>query len=147
VITETKSDPAQQAPTQNANLNPVPTPTPAPVAPIDDYSQNGKIKLQVTAKEDTWLRITVDGKVTVERVLARGESSLAAANGSAKILLGNAGGVDIRFNGADIGMVGPRGQVRTVDFTPDKHTVIEPPKKPAPASDAQTAPQPVAESN
>lgn len=108
----------------------------------------GKISLTVVAREETWLRVTADGKVTVERVLAPGESAVTAANEKARILLGNAGGVDIRFNGADIGSVGPRGQVRTVEFTPDKFSIVEPVKKPVaePSTEPETQ-QPVASNN
>ena len=91
------------------------------------------------------MKIVTDGKVVVQRTLMRGDSSVTAANENARILVGNAAGVDIRFNGADIGQIGPRGQVRTVDFTPDRFQVIEPPKKP-PAADSGSL-QPVAEIN
>jgi cytoskeleton protein RodZ len=134
-------------PTPNTTAAVPASPTPAPAPPVDSNPQlppAGKISLAITAKEDTWLRITADGKIIVQAVLTRGESRVLAAAENAKILLGNAGGVDIRFNGNDIGAVGPRGQVRTVDFTPEKFTVIEPQKK-APA-ETQT-PQPVAEDN
>ncbi|HUQ95337.1 MAG TPA: RodZ domain-containing protein [Bryobacteraceae bacterium] len=115
-----------------------PPPVPAAVEPAESATA-GKINLAVIAKEDTWVRITVDGKVILERVLARGDSSVAAANVNAKVLLGNAGGVDIHFNGAGIGPIGPRGQVRVVDFTRGKFQVVEPPKKPV----AQSSLQPV----
>ena len=34
------------------------------------------------------------------------------------MLVGNAGGVEISLNGKPIGPIGPRGQVRVVEFTP-----------------------------
>lgn len=109
---------------------------PEPFAP-------GRIFLTVVAKEETWVRITADGKVVAERLLARGESRVASANERARILLGNAGGVDIQFNGTAIGQVGPRGQVRTVEFTPEKFTVIEPQKQPNPAPSTEGTSTPV----
>lgn len=132
---------------------PQPVPTPAPVAtslPSDtptpapsEAALSGKIRLSVTAKENTWLRITVDGKVKVERVLGPGQSTSAAGDENARVLLGNAGGVEIFFNGASIGEVGPRGQVRTVDFTPERFNVVEPVKRdPSPESSVG---QPIAE--
>lgn len=147
-IPETVSPPAAQP------LIPQPTPTPVPetaAAPLvteqsaagnvpaavtDASTLSGRIKLAVVAKEPTWLRITVDGKVKVEKVLNAGEASVMAGNESARILLGNAGGVDVQFNGSSIGAVGPRGQVRTVEFTPEKFTIVEPVKKPAPVSES-----------
>ncbi|MFN7932175.1 MAG: DUF4115 domain-containing protein [Bryobacteraceae bacterium] len=115
---------------------------PAPTPVMNDASLSGRIKLAVVAKENTWLRITVDGKVKVEKVLTAGESSITAGNETARILLGNAGGVEVQFNGSSIGAVGPRGQVRTVEFTPEKFTIVEPVKK-APVEG--TASTPVAE--
>jgi len=147
-IPETVSPPAAQP------VIPQPTPAPAPEtapspavtkqaatggvpATVTDASLlSGRIKLAVVAKETTWLRITVDGKVKVERVLNAGESSVMAGNESARILLGNAGGVEVQFNGSNIGAVGPRGQVRTVEFTPEKFTIVEPVKKVTPAGEA-----------
>ncbi|MBL8235633.1 MAG: DUF4115 domain-containing protein, partial [Bryobacterales bacterium] len=79
----------------------------------------GKLNVSIASKEDTWVRITTDGKVILARVISPGEPLVTAvANENAKVLIGNAGGVSIRFNGNDIGVVGPRGQVRTVEFTP-----------------------------
>ena len=43
-------------------------------------------------------------------------------------LLGNAAGVSIRYNGSEIAQPGPRGQVRTVEFTPQGSRVVEPNK-------------------
>jgi cytoskeleton protein RodZ len=138
--------PAAPATSQTQAVAPTPAPTPTPAAPpveaAPQMAPSGKISLAIVAKEDTWLRITVDGKVVLAAVMARGESRVAAASENAKILLGNAGGVDIRFNGSDIGTIGPRGQVRTVDFTPDRFTVIEPPARKAPTDTPN--PQPVA---
>lgn len=140
-VSQSVAPPAvQPTPKQEVAAAPVPTPAPNVEAPVSTAS--GKISLAIVAKEDTWLRVTADGKIMVEAVLARGESRVLAATENAKILLGNAGGVDIRFNGSDIGAIGPRGQVRTVDFTPEKFTVIEPQKK-SPSETA--APQPVAD--
>lgn len=114
---------------------------PAATAPI-----TGKINLEVVAKETVWVRITVDGQVKVQRALQPGESSVAFADANARILLGNAGGAEIRFNGRSIGQVGPRGQVRTVDFTPANFTVVEP--QPAKKPDTGGSPtQPVAGAN
>lgn len=149
-IPETVSPPAAQP------VIPQPTPTPAPamaestpaVVPpstLTDASLSGRIKLAVVAKENTWLRITVDGKVKVEKVLVAGESSLTAGNENARILLGNAGGVEVQFNGSSIGQVGPRGQVRTIEFTPERFQIVEPVKKAAPAEPGPS--QPVADLN
>lgn len=150
-IPETVSPPAAQpviqptpAPAPQTTSAPLVTeqaaPGNVPAAVTDASTLSGRIKLAVVAKEPTWLRITVDGKVKVERVLNAGESSVMAGNESARILLGNAGGVDVQFNGSNIGAVGPRGQVRTVEFTPEKFTIVEPVKKVTPPAGAPATP-------
>lgn len=122
--------PGSTTPTSTAQQTPAPEPVGAPVVP-------GKLNLSISSKEDTWVRITTDGKVVLARVITPTEPLVTAvANENARILLGNAGGVVIRFNGSDIGAVGPRGQVRTVEFTPAGFNVLLPPPKTPPAEGA-----------
>jgi hypothetical protein len=40
--------------------------------------------------------------------------------------VGNAGGLDVRWNGKAIGPIGPRGQVRVVLFTPENFQILAP---------------------
>ena len=139
--TSTPAPEPQSAPP--VKQEPAVEPQPATVATSSEAFPSGRIQLSVVAKEPTWLRITVDGKVKFERVLTTGESSVTSGNENARILLGNAGGVEVQFNGSSIGQVGPRGQVRTVEFTPDRYTIVEPVKK-GPNSEQATS-RPVAE--
>ena len=46
--------------------------------------------------------------------------------------LGNAGGVTITLNGKPVGPVGPKGQVRTVQFTSGGFEIVAVPKPAAP---------------
>lgn len=141
-LPETVSPPAAQPTKSDAKVDsPVTLPqtvstmaTAPPVAAAREEVGSGPIRLSITARENVWIRITVDGKVAVERVLALGETATATGSSAARILIGNAGGLSIQFNGSDIGAVGPRGQVRTVEFTPGAFKVIEPQKKPVAAA-------------
>lgn len=125
----------QATPTPAAALPaPVPTPDPTTVELTPASTQTapaGKIAIGISAKEDTWVQVTIDGKVVFADVLKPGENRVMSATQNAKVRLGNAGGVDMRFNGNTIGAVGPRGQVRTVEFTPENFLIVEPPKKSA----------------
>jgi cytoskeleton protein RodZ len=112
--------PAQNAPAQNADV------------PVTSQVAGGRIAINISAKEDTWVQVTIDGKVVFADVLKPGENRVLSATQNARLRLGNAGGVDLRFNGTTIGAVGPRGQVRTVEFTPENFLIVEPQKKPAP---------------
>jgi cytoskeletal protein RodZ len=148
IVPQTVSPPAAQPAIPSPTPEPVAAQQPVPPAAAGAITQQpppvpppGRIQLRIVAKEDTWVRVTTDGKVVAARVLKSGVTFVASANDSARVLSGNAGGIDVQFNGADIGRVGPRGQVRTVDFTPENFTIIEPRKKePTPEEAPQDPP-------
>ena len=88
--------------------------------------------LQVAASEATWLEVVLNGKMVFMGVLQPGQSRDMQNAEVARILVGNAGGVAMRFNGKDIGPIGPRGQVRRVVFNKESYEIQFPGK---PASD------------
>ncbi len=49
-----------------------------------------------------------------------------------RLLIGNAGGLDVSLNGKPIGPIGPRGQVRIVELTPNGFQIVQrkPPTEP-----------------
>ncbi len=73
--------------------------------------------VEVSATEDVWVSIKVDGKEVVSRVLKPGESRRVNATGSISLLVGNAGGLSVTANGKPMEPIGPRGQVRVVEIT------------------------------
>ncbi len=99
-------------------IAPPATPTPAtPAASVTVGETPASIQVTLTATEPVWVTAVADGKTVVSEVLAPGSSKVIAASNGARLTLGNAGGVDITFNGKKLEPFGPRGQVRTVDFT------------------------------
>jgi hypothetical protein len=82
--------------------------------------------VEVAAVEATWLSITADDKEIYSGVLEAAETKALEGHDTARIRTGNAGGVNVLFNGKTIGSLGPRGQVRTVLFTRDNYEIIEP---------------------
>jgi cytoskeletal protein RodZ len=67
-------------------------------------------KLVITARDDTWLRITKDQETPREFLLRRGDKIEEEA--SFFILdIGNAGGVNLEFQGKSMGNLGDLGQV------------------------------------
>ncbi len=42
----------------------------------------------------------------------------------AKLVTGNAAGIDVRWNGKPIGPIGKRGQIRMVVFTADSFEIV-----------------------
>jgi cytoskeleton protein RodZ len=84
------------------------------------------IRVEVAAVERTWLSITADDKEVYCGVLEVAETKELEGHDSARIRTGNAGGVNVLFNGKMIGSLGPRGQIRTVVFTRDNYEIVEP---------------------
>jgi cytoskeleton protein RodZ len=72
----------------------------------------------VTAKEDTWVSASADGKMVVSRMLSAGERQSVRAGSRIVLITGNAGGIDVSFNGKAVGAIGNESQVRTLTFTP-----------------------------
>jgi cytoskeleton protein RodZ len=89
------------------------------------------VVLNLSATETTWLSITSEGKNIFSGVLEPSQTKTLRASDEAKMKVGNAGGIEVRWNGKSIGPIGPRGQVRTVRFTPDNFQIIAPVTTPA----------------
>jgi hypothetical protein len=83
-------------------------------------------RIEVSAIERTWISIVSDGKPVYSGILHADESKTLEGRESARIKMGNAGGVDVVFNGKEIGTLGPKGGVRTVVFTKDNYEIVEP---------------------
>jgi len=110
-----QSVPAQPA-VQAASAVPVEV-----IAAADDANQ---VVLNLSATEKTWLSITSDGKVIFSGVLEPSQSKTLKGAEVATMKVGNAGGVDIQWNGKSIGPIGPRGQVRTIRFTREHFHIL-----------------------
>ncbi len=117
---------------------PAETPKPAAPAAEQPVPANARFNIELAASEMVWLSATTDGKKTTI-VLQPGQSRRLAADQSASVFLGNAGGIDIRVNGKSLGPIGPRGQLRIVAISAEGVTIANPreKKEPPPAPPAQ----------
>ena len=90
----------------------------------------GEFTVAVQAREESWISITADGRTITSELLDAG--SERSVNGRKEIVvkIGNAGGVDLKFNGKKLDAVGEFGEVKTVTFGP--HGIL--PNAPVPAS-------------
>jgi len=127
---------AAMTPDQTAQTTPAPAPENAPavtepkVVPVLTQDNNGNLLLNIEATEKTWIEVTADGKRIFMGVLEPGDKKLISTLQNARMVVGNAGGIAVSKGGRDIGPIGPRGQVRTVNITPETVEISEP-KKPA----------------
>ena len=100
------------------------------VVPVLTADPSGNLVLHIEATEKTWIEVSADGKRIFMGVLQPGEKKLISTLQNAKMVVGNAGGIAVSKGGRDIGPIGPRGQVRTVNITPETVEIVDP-KKPA----------------
>jgi len=111
--------------------SPVPAPAPQPSKPLtagakpsvtaperSSSAAASPIQLRVFAREDSWLSISADGKDLGQGILAAQKSRSIHAQKEVRIRVGNAGGVEISFNGEPVPVNGESKQVKELVFTP-----------------------------
>lgn len=115
-----------EATTQAPATPPTATETAPPVvaAAADTSSMN----INLAATEKTWVSLSSAGKTVYSGVLDPQESKHFAVPERARILTGNAAGLDLRINGRAVGPLGPRGQVRVVLLSQDNFEILSPRK-------------------
>ena len=121
------SQPARQ---NSASVIPVVSKS-KPVPTVDVKTETGPdgvnhVVLNLSATETTWVSITSEGKNIFSGVLEPSETKTLRASSVAKLKTGNAGGIDVLWNGKPIGPIGGRGQVRDVLFTPESFKILTP---------------------
>ena len=99
-----------------------------PVSPEESASPPSgyKVLLNLMAREATWLSVSSEGKRLFSGVLAANQSKTVEGKESATMKVGNAAGLEVRFNGKLLAPLGGRGQVLVVLFTPDKFEIVPP---------------------
>lgn len=90
-------------------------------APVAKETAGAEIPIRVTlhAKESSWVQITSDGKVMLEGNLAAETQKSFRAAKELVVRLGNAGGVEISYNGKPMSPFGPEVKMKTLTFTPE----------------------------
>ncbi len=99
--------------------SPAPTPPAQPSPPTAATQPAPATKpISVTAKftEDCWILVNADGKDIHEGMQKSGDSFTWEAQNVLTIKVGNAGGVDITYNGQPQGKLGTKGEVTQKTF-------------------------------
>lgn len=99
---------AQQATTGEAN-----TPVQESQAALKPH------KLIITATEECWVHSRADKTDTRQFSLRKGDTFALTFAHDLELKLGNAGGVNLRYDGRDLPPAGTSGQVRTIKFPPE----------------------------
>ena len=109
-----------------------PVPQPVPGAGASPSRPNAPVRVELTADEPVWVLVRSDGKYFYSGTLGANESRTFEATNAVLLRLGNAGSVTITLNGKPVGPVGPKGQVRTVQFTSGGFEIVAVPKPSVP---------------
>ncbi len=135
---QAQSIPPQTPAAQSATPQSAPVQAPAgvaakpatPAVPPDSGAPAGPvtIRLQITAQEPSWVLVRTDGKYLFSGTMEPNQSRTVEASRNVELRLGNAGGVSVTMNGNAIGAIGPKGQVRTVQFTSGGFQIVAAPK-------------------
>ena len=128
------SQPAQ-SPVAGANRPAPQAAATAAPAQADAANPGAAVKVELTATEPVWVLARADGKFLFSGTIDANQSRTLEAAGTLTLRLGNAGGVNITLNGKPVGPVGPKGQVRTLQFTSGGFQMVAPPKPSAPPPD------------
>jgi cytoskeleton protein RodZ len=80
-------------------------------------SQPAAIRLQVFAREDSWLSVSADGKDLGQGILAAQKTRSIHAQKEVRLKIGNLGGVEISFNGQPVNLDGQPNEVKELTFT------------------------------
>ncbi|HEX4664906.1 MAG TPA: RodZ domain-containing protein [Terriglobales bacterium] len=80
-------------------------------------NSSAAIRLEIFAREDSWLSILADGKNMGQGILNAQKSRTIHAQKEVRLTVGNAGGVEVSFNGQAVDIGGEPNQVKELIFT------------------------------
>lgn len=75
-----------------------------------------KLVLHITAVDNTWIKVIVDNKDSKEYNLMSGEKLEMEASAGFNLLIGNAGGLELEFNGKPVKISGKAGEVVNIQL-------------------------------
>jgi cytoskeleton protein RodZ len=93
-------------------------PTAAPTAASSTVGE-GAFLVQIKAREDSWVAISADGRQIMQAMLYASAEKSIGAHDQIVIKTGNAGALDISFNGKMLPTQGAYNQVKTITFDPN----------------------------
>jgi cytoskeleton protein RodZ len=114
--TKSAVNPATQVPSASPR-NPA-TVVPKTPAETTSLPVPGEFVVLIQAREDSWTTITADGRTVYSGNLSAGDQRAIRGRKEVIVKAGNAGGIDLHFNGTKLNSLGESGQVRTITFGP-----------------------------
>ena len=139
---EAPTRPADGASGAGRTQSPQPAPSSAKTAAAATRSsavspRPGFVSVNVAARRSSWVRVTVDGRVTAERIFKAGETQQISNAREVSVRAGDAGAVTVSVDGRQATVLGREGEVVTRRFAAESARV-----RPAPAAATAPAPAP-----
>jgi cytoskeleton protein RodZ len=91
--------------------------TPSAAAELKSSTAAESFVVQIRATQPAWVHAVADGKVVVDEELKPSNERSITAKHQLVLKTGNAGGVEVSYNGKPAAALGTANQVRTVTFT------------------------------
>lgn len=86
---------------------------------ITNIESANKHELKIEALSDAWILIKIDNDKTYDMILKAGQTRKWSADSNFILKTGNIGGINISFDGKELGTLGKVGEVKTVTL-PEK---------------------------
>jgi len=109
--------PSPSVPSPAVSPPPIAAPSPAASPVSSPVAQEKPVQVDVTLREQSWMRVEVDGETVFEGMLAEGIQRTWSGEQEVIIRAGNAGGVMVAYNQAEAQPMGDRGTVQQAIFT------------------------------
>jgi len=118
-----------------------PPPPPSTVAAAPGAPLTGALVLSLTARQDCWVEVQVDGTTAISRILTAGETQRLEAQSQIVLSVGNAGGISFTINDRPGIPLGREGEVKhNIVITKDSVPALIQQGTAAPGSPAAGAP-------
>jgi len=114
------SEPSPSAVTQEPVSTPLTPSVAASPQPGPASTPNRGMTLDIQAIDQTWIKVVADGtSVSPGETLEPGMTRHFNAENSFRLVIGNAGGLNLKLNDQRVKAIGRIGQVRAIVLTPD----------------------------
>ncbi len=140
--------PTASAETEDEASAPTPAPQPSTTLPMLSTMAEGQtaaVRLEIHANSQAWIRVIADSKHLFSGVLDANQSRSFEAAQSILLRTGNAGAVELTWNGQVLQAIGPAGQVRDAQFTANAWKIVPlspaRPAEPEPAASPEATPE------
>jgi len=131
---------AAQAPAPELKKQEAPPAAEKKEPPAPAPSVAGPLSLTIEATEAAWVQVKADKTPAVQKLMQAGEKLTTEAKERITIDLGNAGGVQITFQGQSLGSPGKRGEVVHLVYPEGKRIEKKKTEEPKPAAEPVTKP-------